>query len=573
MKLKRIFAASAILFAMVFVSCSRQSGKAVEKIILGNIITMDEAKPRAEAVAIKNGFIVAVGSEDEVRKSVSESAEVMDYKGQFVYPGFLESHTHGMLAGQRSIGQASLTGIIPADYDKYAEIMKKFIEENPDKEVYVAAGWLEDGTEVDYTYLDGILKDKPLIMNTDGGHSSLLNSKAMEKYGINDEAVKKYGKDLVRVGKDGHPNGYICEEPAIQLLGKLPASLEEIKEYLLEWQNIALKYGITAAADAGVELLSPLALQAYKELQDEGKLVLRTSAFLLVDDNLADPAGKVNSVVKQAKELNGEYFKVVGLKAFLDGVIEAHTGWLIDDYSDEAGYHGIERFNDTEKMVKLITEAQKNKLSVHVHCIGDGAARFMLDCIEKAEKITGDKDQRNMMAHLQVVAGEEIKKMGETNTIAIVAPLWTPSFPGEVDQEIIYIGKERSDNTYPIKSFVDAGAKIAFHSDYPISPTINIPESIFYAETRGSLVLGREYFESTIRNKKEAISRQESLEAVTKNVAYAWHQEDKMGSIATGKLANFAVSDKDFLECDTFELHEAAIIATIVDGNVVYKAE
>lgn len=577
MKIKKIFVGMIAVFALLMTAC--ESGKTVgssgknmtEKIILGNIITMDENLPRAEAVAIRDGIIVSVGSESEVRKSVSKSAEILDYKNQWIYPGFLESHTHGMLAGQRAIGQASLNGIIPTDYDKYAEVIKKFIEDNPGKEVYVAAGWIEDGTPVDYKYLDNILKDKPLVLNTDGGHSSLLNTKAMEMFGINDAAVKKYGTDLVRVGADGHPTGYICEEPAIELLGKIPASLSDIKEYLLAWQEIALSEGVTAVADAGVELLTDVALQAYKELQEEGKLVLRTNAFLMVKDNEPDPAGKLKDVVKKAESLNGEYFKVVGVKAFLDGVIEAHTGWLLEDYSDDPGYHGIERFNDTDKMTKLIVEAQKYGLSVHVHSIGDGATRFMLDCVKKAEEITGDKDQRNMMAHLQLVADEEIKLMADTNTIAIVAPLWTSAFPGEIDHERVYIGRERSDNTYPIKSFVDAGAKIAFHSDYPISPNIDIPMSIFIAETRGTLELGMEEFESTIRNTKEAINRQQSLEAVTTNVAYAWHQEDRMGSIAVGKLANFVVADKDFLECDIMDLPNAKIMATIIDGGVVYE--
>lgn len=578
MKIKNLFVGMIVVFALLMTSCENgkmagASENVTEKIIIGNIITMDENNPRAEAVAIRDGVIVSVGSKSEVKKSVSKSAKVLNYRGRTVYPGFLESHTHGMLAGQRAIGQARLFEIQPTDYDKYAEVIKKFIEDNPDKEVYVAAGWSEDGTPVDYRYLDNILNDKPLILNTDGGHSALLNTKAMEMFGIDDAAVKKYGTDLVRVGADGHPNGYICEEPAIELLGKLPATLSDIKEYLLAWQEIALSEGVTAVADAGVELLTDVALQAYKELQEEGKLVLRTNAFLMVNDNEPDPAGKIKDVVKKAESLNGEYFKVVGVKAFLDGVIEAHTGWLLEDYSDAPGYHGIERFNDTDKMTKLIVEAQKHGLSVHVHSIGDGAARFMLDCIKKAEEITGDKDQRNMMAHLQLVADEEIKLMADTNTIAIVAPLWTPFFPDETVQERVYIGRERSDNTYPIKSFVDAGAKIAFHSDYPISPNINIPIAIFIAETRGYSESGMEEFESTRRNTKEAINRQQSLEAVTTNVAYAWHQEDRMGSIAPGKLANFTVADKDFLKCDIMDLPDAKIMATIIDGEIVYKAK
>lgn len=543
-----------------------------EKIILGNIITMDESTPKAEAVAIRDGIILKVGSEKEVRAAVSESAEVMDYSEQWVYPGFLESHSHGMLAGYRAVGQADLSPILLTDYEEYTRIIKKFVEDNPDMEVYLAAGWIEDDTYIDHTYLDNIIADKPLIMNTGGGHSCLLNKKAMEVYGFNDKAcVEKYGTALVHVKDDGLPDGYICEEPALELLAKMTYTVADIKKYLLKWQDIALSAGFTAVADAGVEILSPLALEAYKELQDEGKFVVRNYAYLMTKDNQDDPTARVEEVAKLAKEYNGEYFKIIGLKSFLDGVIEAHTGWLVDDYADEPGYHGVERFNDPDKMTELITAASQKGLSVHVHSEGDGATRFMLNCIEKSQEITKNKDQRNVLAHLHIVKDEEIQKMAKTGSVAAVAPLWTPDFPGAGEQEVQYIGQERYDNTYPIKSFVDKGATIVFHTDYPISPVFSIPESVFMAVTRGTTLLEERPFEETRHNTKEAIDSLQSLKALTSNVAYAWHEEDRMGSITPGKLANFAVADRDLYEGDIMEIPPAKILATIVDGNVVYK--
>lgn len=581
-KFKNVAIAAALLLTLVLTACGNQGNQsgsqmpvsaASEKIILGNIITMDENKPRAEAVAVRDGIIVAVGTEEEARAAVSESAQVMDYKGEYIYPGFMEAHAHGMFAGQRAIGQADLFPVRPTNYEKYTEIIKKFIEDNPDKEVYVAAGWVEDGTPIDHTYLDNIIMDKPLIMNTDGGHSTLLNKKAMEVYGVNEDMIKKYGTECVRVDKDGNPTGYICEEPAIDLLGKIPATLSDIKEYILAWQDIALKEGITASGDGGIELISPLAIQAYKELQEEGKLKLRTFGYLLVKDNEPDPVGKVTDVVKQAKELNGEYFRIAGLKVFIDGVTEAHTAWLLEDYADQPGYRGKQRFNDTDKMVELLVEADKNNMALQAHATGDGGSRFMLDCIKKSQEITGNMDQRNVMAHLDLVSPEDIRKMADTNTIAAVAPHWAPAFPSEIDMIDGYLGKERSrDRMYPIKSFIDAGAKIVFHSDYPISPEIDIPLASFIAENRWTTEESAGG-ESSKRNEKEAISPMQCLEAVTTNVAYAFHAEDMMGSITPGKLANFTVCDKDLLECEKMEVANAKIMATIIDGDIVYKVE
>lgn len=140
-----------------------------------------------------------------------------------------------------------------------------------------------------------------------------------------------------------------------------------------------------------------------------------------------------------------------------------------------------------------------------------------------------------------------------------------------IEQEEAFIGQTRSDNTFPIKSFIDKGAKTVFHSDYPISPSIDAPETILMATTRGTSKLGWDKFEQTKRNTKEAITRQQSLEALTTNIAYAWHEENNLGTIASGKIANFTVMDTDFLNCGEQELPDAKIIATIVDGDVVFK--
>ncbi len=580
-KFKNVAIAAALLLTLVLTACGNQgnqSGTAQvasssEKIILGNIITMDENKPRAEAVAVKDGVIVAVGTKEEVSSAVSDSAEVIDYKDQYIYPGFMDPHTHGGLAGFRNLGQAT----IPAELflgkdanEQMAKIIKKYIEDNPGKDYYMVSGWKENKENpLDYTYLDAICADKPILLNTIDGHSMLLNSKAMEVFGVDDEFAKKYGSEMVHLNADGHPNGLLSEGPAINLLKAVPKTDEEMKSYLLDWQEKAFSRGFTAVGDAGVELVADNTIDAYKQLQEEGKLKLRTYGFLMTKDNQPDPVGKVKEAVKIAKEVDGEYFKVAGFKVFFDGVVEAHTAWLLDDYCDQEGYRGVQRFNDPEILTQMLVECQKNNLSVIAHSMGDGATSFVLDCIEDAQKITGEKDQRNLITHLQIVADKDKKRMADTNSIAGVAPLWTPNFSVEGNNEVDYLGQERSDNAYPIKSFIDNGAKIVFHSDYPVSSGFDVSQSIYLAEKRGMPVeeMGK------VRGAHEAINRQQSLEALTTNVAYAFHAEDILGSITPGKIANFTVVDKDFLECKTEELLDAQIIATIVDGDIVYKKD
>jgi predicted amidohydrolase YtcJ len=542
-----------------------------QTIILGNIITVDEKKPFAKAALVKNGVFAYVGSAEEVKKLACSDAQVLDYGDNYVYPGFLESHCHGHLAGYRAIGQADLMQAGFTDYPKYREIIKEFIAKNPQRQFYMAAGWVENEEYVTKAYLDEICSDKPLIMQTGGGHSMLLNTKAMQWAGIDAAYAKKWGYDLVHVDKDGEPDGYICEGPVFEVTPKIPTSLEEIKEYLLAWQEIALKSGFTAVGDAGVEIVHRDAPKAFKELQEEGKLKLRTFAWMYVTDNIADPKAEIARIAAQRAELGGEYFNIIGPKAFLDGVTEAHTGWQNQDYLDEPGYHGAERFNDHDKMVELIVEANKEGMSVHVHSEGGGATHYMLGCIEDAEKITGNMDQRNVLAHLHFVTDEDVHRMAATGSVPAVPPLWTPKVPGMYEQEVAYVGKELADQAYPIKSFYDAGANVVFHSDYPVSPMMDIKLSFYTAEKRN---VPKELYGGAMspRNLDEAISREQSLRAMTINVARQFHQEHRMGSVEFGKIANMTVFDCDFLHDDIEKVAQANIIATIVDGEEVYKA-
>ena len=541
-----------------------------ETLVLGNIITVDEKRPFAKAALVKDGVFVYVGRADEAKKLAAPDAKVLDYGNNFIYPGFLESHTHGHLAGMRFIGQADLKQVGLTDYAKYREIIEEFIAKNPNRDYYIAAGWTENEEYVTKAYLDEICADKPLILHSSGGHSMLLNSKALEIAEIDAECAKKYGYAQVHVDANGEPDGYICETPVFELVPLLPTSIEDAKAYLLAWQDFALKSGFTAVADAGAEIVHRVTPEAYHELEKEGKLKLRTYAYMYVLDN-SDPRTEIARIAEQRVKLSGEYFHIIGPKAYLDGVTEAHTGWQNQDYADQPGYHGVERFNDHDKMVALLVEADKEGMSVHVHSEGGGATHFMLGCIEDAEKITGDLDQRNVLAHLHFVTDEDVKRMAATRSIPAVPPLWTAKAPGDYDNEVKYVGKELADQSYPIKSFFDAGANVVFHSDYPVSPVINIPYSFYTAEKRR---YPKEKFGGldTPRNLKEAITREQSLRAMTINVAYQWHQEHRMGSIEFGKLANMTVFDCDFLRDDIEKVAKAKVIATIVDGEEVYKA-
>lgn len=542
-----------------------------QTLIFGNIITVDPKRPTAKAAVVKDGVFAYIGDAETARQLAGSDAKVLDYGENFIYPGFLEAHSHGYGAGYRAIGQADLSQVPGTDYAKYREIIREFIQKNPQREIYLAAGWNENDEYITRAYLDEICSDKPLIMNTSGAHSCLLNSKALQWAGIDAEYAKKLGPELVHVDEKGEPDGYVCEKPAFDVLGMVPISLEDAKSYILAWQDFALAHGLTGVADAGAELIYPDASKAYHALEEEGKLKLRTYSYLMIPDNAADPKAEIARVAADRAKYSEEYYHVIGVKAFLDGVVEAHTAWMLEDYLDQPGYHGVERFNDHDKMVELITEADREGLSVHVHSIGNGATHFMLDCIEDAEKVTGDLDQRNVLAHLQLITEEDIRRMGKTGSVPAVAPLWSPKEEALFRIEADYVGEELADQAYPIKSFVDAGANVVFHSDYPVSPMMDIKLSVYTAERR-RYPDGSAGGMETRGNTNEAITREQALRAMTINVARAWHQEHRMGSIEFGKIANMTVYDCDFLHDDIEKVAQAKLVATVVDGEEVYKA-
>ena len=539
-----------------------------QTVILGNIITVDEKKPTAEAALVKDGVFAYVGDAEAAKALAGADAEVLDYGENFIYPGFIEAHAHGCFAGYRAIGQANLSSLLKTDYAKYREIIKEFIAKNPQRKIYLAAGWIQNEERVTKAYLDEICPDKPLIMNTGDAHSCLLNTKALEWAGIDAAYAKKYGPDLVHVDESGEPDGYICEGPAFETIHKVPVTVEEAKDYILAWQEFAFAGGLTATAFAGDDLRFPEA-EAYHALEEEGKLKLRTYANEIIPDNAEDPAAEIARVAADRDKYSKEYYNIIGVKVLLDGVTEAHTSWQLDDYADSPGYHGVERFNDHDKMVALIVAAEAEGLSVHAHSVGNGATHFMLDCIEDAEKITGNLDQRNILAHLQYVTDEDIRRMAKTGSIPAVPPLWVAKIPGGYDLEVAYVGKETADRAYPIKSFYDAGANVVFHSDYPVSPMLDVRLSIYMAEKRAvpKTIMGGD----TRRNTGEAITRDQSLRAMTINVARQFRQEHRMGSVEVGKLANMAVFDCDFLHDDAEKVIKARLVSTIVDGEEVYN--
>ncbi|MCQ2738513.1 MAG: amidohydrolase [archaeon] len=533
----------------------------VEKIVLGNVITMNEFKPNVEAVLVSEGKIKYVGDFDVAKKLASE-AEIIDYGDNYIYPGFIETHAHGFLAANRLELQADLSQ--DKSMAAFLETMKKYIEDHPGRDLYEGAGWDIYDEIPTRQLLDTVNDEIPICLNSVDGHSMWLNTPGCAKFGIDEEAVKKYGTDLVRVDEDGVPTGYISEEPVINILLNNKPPKEGTKAGLLKWQEFAFSQGITATGEA---LADKEIVPIYAESVEEGEFKLRTYGMFTVNNNAEDMVKEVETAL-ELKKYDCKYYKTVAMKVLLDGVVEAHTGWMEEEYADAPGYYGDKRFTDLDKYVTIVKTANENGLFVHTHSIGDGATKFGMDGFSKAQIETGIFNLRNSFAHLQYIRPDDIKRMADYNVCGAIAPLWIPKSDSAFIQECEYLGEEKALEGYPMQSFINEGVIVGFHSDYPVSDEMSVPLSIYMSVT------GKKPKDDydVVRNPAECISQKDAVLCLTRNAAYMLNAEDEIGSIEIGKLGNLVVYDKDFLNDDIEEIAKSKLIATIIEGEVVFKA-
>ncbi len=535
-------------------------------LVLGNVITMDERKPYAEAVAVKGDKILYVGAAEVARQLCDDNTKVYDYGKNSVYPGFLEAHCHPGGVGLKKCLIASLDP--NASLEECVQVMKEYMEAHPEEEIVQGQGFEEHGVKPHYSMLDAICPDKAMICTDSGGHSMWMNSKAMERFGIDQRAVEQWGTACVRVDENGKPTGYISEGPVFRVRNSITVTVDQMKRALSAWQDFALSMGYTGSYNAGVDLLSTNEPKAYYALEEEGKLKHYTYAGSMIMDNTDTPEEDMDAVAAEAEAHNSKHYKILGAKIFCDGVVEAQTAWMLEDYLDKPGYKGVSRFNDHDKMVRVLKAAEKHNMNVHIHTIGDAACKAWVDAIAEAEEATGNFDMRNALAHLQAVRPEDIRRIADYNIMAVCGIMWVEKTYTMYEVMAKYVGREKADNGFPVKDFFDKGAVVVSHSDFPVSPTFSVPWTVCLAVNRYLPSNGKDLQ----RNPDQCISRLDALKTVTTNVAYMWHEEDRMGSLEIGKLANMAVFDKDFMRDDFEEIENAKCLATFVDGELVFNA-
>lgn len=546
--MKRSFFILSIL-CLLF-SCTEKKQPA-DQIIVGKIWTSDPKHPWAEALAIQGDTLLAVGSEKEVMQWKGDKTDLTRFDtAQLIVPGFIDTHTHFVEAG------FALASVQLRD----AKTKEEFVKRIGDFAKTIQPGtWILGGTwdhenwggELpDRNWIDQVTPNNPVWINRLDGHMSLANSAALKAAGISNEVKQVTGGTIVK-DKAGRVTG-IFKDNATDLINKVvPAPSEESEDRALQAaMNYVAAQGVTTAHSMyGYN-------SAFERAHAKNQLITRIYAGRMLNDWRA---------LKKKIDAEGsgdKWLKIGCLKAFVDGALGSHTAAFFKPYNDapkDSGFF-ITRKEDLYRWTK---SADSAGLHVMIHAIGDKAIHSVLNIFERVEKENGPKDRRFRIEHLQHIQPSDISRLAQLDVIASMQPYHAID-DGRWAEKII--GTERCKTTYAFRSLIDAKARVAFGSDWPVAPATPL-EGIYAAVTR-----------STLDGKnpggwfpEQKISVEQALTAYTIEGAYSSFEEKIKGSLEKGKLADLVVLDQNIFKIAPEKIREVKVVNTLVGGKVVYQ--
>lgn len=539
----------------------------------GAVYTVDAAGRWAEAVAIRRGRIVAVGTDAEVRALAGPGTEEMPLDGGMVLPGFQDAHAHPPAGGVERL-LCDLSDAYSAE--DYARIVRAYAESHPDEKWILGGGWSMDvfpGGTPAKEELDALVPDRPVYLTSRDGHSAWVNSRALEMAGIGPDTPDP-GDGRIERATGGEPLGTL-QEGAMSLLEELTPDWDEdlMERGLLEGQRYLHSLGITAWQDAIVG--GPYDFyDAYRRLAEEGRLTARVVGALWWDRH-GDEAQIEALDDRRARGSVGR-FRATTVKIMQDGVCENFTAGMLDPYLDGEGGTTDNRglsFVEPEALKGYVTRLDAEGFQVHFHAIGDRAVREALDAIEAARRANGPNDLRHHISHIQVIHPDDVPRFRELGVVANGQPLWAINEGQMVNLTIPFLGPGRSTWQYPFGSLVRAGAVLAFGSDWSVSS----PDPIWEMHVAVNRTPPPDYpygegDAPEVFLPEQRIDLPAAIRAFTIGSAFVNHLEAETGSIEVGKLADLAVLDRNLFEHPREEIAAARVRMTFVEGERVYAA-
>ena len=522
----------------------------------GKVWTGDPGRPWAEAVAVHGDKIIAVGTTAEVRKLAPAGAKLVDLGGSLLLPGFIDSHTH-FLAGGFALKSIQL---------RQARSREDFVARTAAKAREFGPGrWVLNG-DWDHQqfsppelprkdWIDAVTPDNPVCVNRLDGHMILANSLALKLAGVTKDTPVPPGGEIVKDPATGEPTG-ILQDAAMDLVyAKVPEPSFAEK---LEAAEASLRHAAENGVTSVHEMADASSFEVFEELARTNRLSARVHVYI--------PIAEVATLarLRPKSPLGSPYLKLAGLKAFMDGSLGSATAYFFEPYTDDPRTSGLlhgQMFPEGI-MQERILEADRAGLQLAIHAIGDRANSILLDMYEKAVAVNGSRDRRWRVEHAQHLRPADIARFGRLGLVAAVQPYHLIDDGRWAEGKI---GPERARTTYAFRSLQQAGATLAFGSDWTVAPLSPIL-GIYAAVTR-----------RTLDGKKpggwvpeEKISVEEAVRAYTANGAWVEFAESAKGTIEAGKLADLVVLDRDIFAIPPEQIGGVRVRMTVFDGKILY---
>ncbi|MFK7731555.1 MAG: amidohydrolase [Pseudomonadales bacterium] len=574
----------AVCLMATVASCANHPGSNQADTVFRNgaVYTMVEAQPWAQAVAITDVEIAAVGSDASIEALIGPNTNVIDLQGKMLLPGFHDAHIHSMMGGQMLTGCSVVDA---ATVQETLDIIRACAAESDQPWLIVDSFNLslfgEDGPS--RKLLDAIDAERPIVVNGADGHTKWLSSAALAAADITADTETPLNGVIEREA-DNSPSGTL-RESATSLVTKMQPvpSDEKFRTMLLTAAKAMNAFGITSVLDAWVARSKEpwngsTHIATVKELADEGLLTIRLNGAMSYgygDMFIADKGKAYEETLARRAEFESDRFKLRTVKLFADGVLEGETAALVDPYIGKGGSKGNLTFS-AQELERIITELDEKGLQVFTHAIGDGAVRATLDAIENARALNGSADLRHHISHLQLIHPDDVPRFAELDVVANFQALW--AYPDDYITELNLpvVGQERVDRMYPIGSVAKTGAVVVGGSDWNVS-SMNPLEAIETAVLRSDYINNGSNAtdnpkHTQVLNENERVDLHTMLRAYTSAAAWSMHQDDISGSIEVGKRADLIVLDRNLFDIDPAFISESRVLMTLIDGKPVYES-
>lgn len=531
-------------------SCNSPKMKVDLIVSNATVYTIDNSFSVAESFAVKDGRFVAVGSGKEIESKYT-SDQVLDLKGKIIYPGFNDAHCHFYGYGMDLMQYADLGGLSTTE-----SIYQKLQE----KKAQLGEGWIlgrgwdqnlwPEKSFPDNKQLNELFPETPVYLVRIDGHAAWCNDKALKLAGI-DAKTRIEGGDVLL--KNGQPTGVLIDNAMQLVFNLIPTPTDELKtKALLEAEKNCFSVGLTSVTDCGLPKETILLIDS---LQKKGKLQMQMNVMM-------DPSKKNMDYFLKKGPYRTDRLQVRSIKLYADGALGSRGAYLLDDYSDQPGTRGL-LMNPESYFNDICQKAYDAGFQVAVHCIGDGANRFILNIYGKYLKDKNDRRWR--IEHAQVVHSDDVALFGKYSVIPSVQATHATSDMLWADERL---GNDRIKTAYAYQQLLAQNGWIPNGTDFPIEDIS--PIKTFYASVCRKNLEGVPAGGFQMEN---ALTREHALRSITIWAAKAGFEENEKGSIEPGKLADFVVLDTDLMTCQDSDILKAKVSETVLRGKVVFKAD